>query len=160
MWASSKSSARSGACKHGKQPQCSCQLHPHMLWDVFVSHAGNSADKPFARALKQILERTGWNLRVFLDDDSLVPGADPGNSMQRAMETSRVAVILFSKEFFRRTATMRELRLLLERHRLRRAELLPVFLRVTVEECMGELTSLLQPGAPQGFTLCGWLACQ
>ena len=45
---------------------------------MFISHAGNSADKPFARALTRLLERTGWGLRVFLDDDSLVPGGSPG----------------------------------------------------------------------------------
>ena len=45
---------------------------------MFVSHAGNSADKPFARAAAALLERTGWGLRVFLDDDSLVPGGAPG----------------------------------------------------------------------------------
>ena len=47
-------------------------------WDVFISHAGNSADKPFARAVTRLLARTGWDLRVFLDDDSLVPGGSPG----------------------------------------------------------------------------------
>ena len=118
-------------------------------WDVFISHAGNSADKPFARALKQILERTGWGLRIFLDDDSLVPGGDPNRSMLLAMETTQVAVILFSTEFFRRPATKSELKLLLERQRQRRAELLPVFLRLTVEECKGELSSYRQPGAAQ-----------
>ena len=51
---------------------------PSHAWDVFISHAGNSADKPFARALARLLERTGWGLRVFLDDDSLVPGGSPG----------------------------------------------------------------------------------
>ena len=116
-------------------------------WDVFISHAGNSADKPFAQALVQLLEGTQWGLRVFLDDNSLVPGGDPDRSMQDALQSAQVALLLFSSDFLKRTATMSELKLLLERHAAHRVELLPVFLRMTVKECKEKLSSLLQPGA-------------
>ena len=121
---------------------------PHS-WDLFISHAGDDADKPFARALKQLLERLGWGLRVFLDDESLPPCAHPKNYMRSAMKSTHVAALLFSKEFFERTATKDELELLLKQHTRRRVELLPVFLRVTVAECQKELNSLF----PQGMSL-------
>ena len=69
-------------------------------WDVFISHAGDSADKPFARALKALLERTGWGLRVFLDDESLQPADDPHSAMQAAMKSTAVAVVLFGVKYF------------------------------------------------------------
>ena len=109
---------------------------------------------PFARALVLLLSRTGWGLRVFLDDTSLLAGFDPDSSMQQALESTQVALLLFSKEFFLRSATMSELKLLLERHKQRRAQLLPVFLRLTVEECKIELRSLRQPGVPQPCCCC------
>ena len=116
-------------------------------WDVFISHAGNAADKPFARALKALLERTGWGLRVFLDDESLQPGGDPQHTMHAAMESTAVAVLLFSAEFFERTATGAELQVLTARHALHRVQLLPVFLRMRVEDCKRSLADLLGQGA-------------
>lgn len=115
-------------------------------WDVFISHAGNKADKPFARALKQLLERTRWGLRVFLDDESLQPSTAPGQAMQAAMESTHIALLLFSTEFFERGATIGELEVLLERHRRSRVQLFPVFLRLTVEECTEKLAELLHTG--------------
>ena len=116
-------------------------------WDVFISHAGNSADKPFAKALKELLERTGWGLCIFLDDESLQPGDDPQHTMQAAMESTAVAVVLFSAEFFERAATGAELRLLTARHALHRVQLLPVFLRMRVEDCKRRVADTLGQGA-------------
>ena len=118
------------------------------LWDVVISHADSSADIAFARALKQILERTGWGLRVFLNDDSVLPGVHPDSYMQQALESTQLVILLFSKEYFSRLASMSELKLLWERHVLHEVQLLPVFLSMTVEECKRELSSILQPGAP------------
>ena len=121
-------------------------------WDVIISHAGNSADKPFAHALVQLLGQTGWGLRIFLDSNSLLPGGAHGSVMLQAIESTEVAVLLLSKEYFKKVTAMSELTLLLERHALRNVQLLPVFLRMTLQECEGELSTLLQPGAAQ-FTL-------
>ena len=72
------------------------------------------------------------------------------------MKSTHVAALLFSKEFFERTATKDELELLLKQHTRRRVELLPVFLRVTVAECQKELNSLF----PQGMSLVATLVCR
>lgn len=125
-------------------------------WDVFISHAGNKADKPFARALQELLERCWPDARVFLDDASLRPGADAQAAMQAAMESTHVAVLLLSAEFFQRSATKGELEVLLDRHRLHRVQLLPVFLRMRVEDCKRHLAEALGQGAaaPRPFSAC------
>ncbi len=116
-------------------------------WDVFISHAGNKADKAFAWPLKQLLEGAGWGLRIFLDDESLQTSTDPAQSMQAAMESTHIALLLFRKEFFEREATKGKLKVLLERHASHRVLLFPVFLRLTVEECAEKIASLLEAGA-------------
>jgi hypothetical protein len=108
-------------------------------WDVFISHAGRDADKPFALQLWDLLDKPGIGLRVFLDERSLCLAEDAGLQMAAAMNSSRVGVLLLSREFFQRTCTKDELAALLKRNGLRRIKLLPVFLRMTTEECAAEL---------------------
>jgi hypothetical protein len=115
------------------------------IWDMFISHAGNLADKPFARAVKYVLERC-WQLRIFLDDESLEPGTSSREAMDHAMNHSQLALILYSHEFFQREATIGELRHLVARQRNQRIQLLPVFLRVTVEEAKDHLVEILGEG--------------
>ena len=125
---------------------------PTCKWDVFISHAGNSADKPFALALEELLKGTGWGLRIFLDEKSLQPSTDPAQSMQAAIESTHVALVLFSTEFFERSATISELERILDRHARGHVMFLPVFLRLTVEDCKRKLASLLGRGATRFST--------
>ena len=122
--------------------------HNPYEYDVFISHAGKGADKPFARVLKKLLERTGWHApeRVFLDDESLLATCNPEECMERAIEQTHVAVLLFSAEFFERPATKHELKVLMGRYAQHCVQLLPVFLHLTVEECKQKVCSLLGEG--------------
>ena len=124
-------------------------------WDVYISYAGNRADKPFARALCALLERTGWGVRVFLDEMCLQP-SDPYSAIEAAMESTAVAVLLFSPEYFERSATKEELQFLHSRHARHHVQLLPVFLRMTVEECKRSLAAVIAPGKLAAWLLeCG-----
>jgi hypothetical protein len=116
------------------------------LWDVFISHAGVHADKPFAMQLWRLLDKPGIELRVFLDEKSLRPAEDAWPQMVDAMNSSRVGLLLLSREFFQRTATREELAILLERKGLQRIKLLPVFLRMTTQECAMELEAAFPGG--------------
>ena len=117
-------------------------------WDVFISHAGNSADKRFAEALDRLLEHMGWGLRVFMADKSLVEGlANPAGAIDVAMKSTAIAVVLFSAEFFVRDATKAEVEVLMARLAQHHVQLLPVFLRITVEDCKRSLAHLLGKGA-------------
>jgi hypothetical protein len=108
-------------------------------WDVFISHAGRDADKRFALQLWDLLDKPGIGLRTFLDERSLRIGEDAGPQMTEAMKSSRVGLLLLSREFFQRDSTKEELGFLLKRAALQRIKLLPVFLRMTTEECAAEL---------------------
>jgi hypothetical protein len=116
-------------------------------WDVFISHAGRDADKPFASQLWTLLDKPGIGLRVFLDECSLCVAADPRLQMATAMNSSRVGLLLLSREFFQRTCPKEELAALLDRKDRGRIRLLPVFLRMTTEQC----TTELETAFPGGF---------
>ena len=75
-------------------------------WDVFISHAGQ--DKRFGRGLHRRVEQVG--LRCFLDDMSLRVGCDAAVAMQAAAQSTQVAVLLLSEEFFTKEWPQRELR--------------------------------------------------
>ena len=115
-------------------------------FDVFLSHAGSGADKPFATMLRQVLQ-TGWEMEVFLDETDLRCGTNPKQRMQKAIEESQVGMLLFSNDFFTRTATRGELEFLLKRHKEHRIQLLPVFLRMTVEAAKKKLASIRGAGS-------------
>jgi hypothetical protein len=118
-------------------------------WDVFISHAGRNADKPFALKLWDLLDEPGVGLRVFLDERSLHLGGDAGAQMIDAMKSSRVGLLLLSQEFFDREYTRDELVVLFERQALQRIVLLPVFLRMTTDQCEEALKVAL-PGELYG----------
>jgi hypothetical protein len=114
-------------------------VNPRYEWDVFISHAGKDADKPFATHLCRLLGQDGIGLRVFLDEDAIHVGGDGAREMDAAMKASQAALLLLSWEFFDREATLYELDFLIRRQRMRRIKLVPVFLRMTFEECAAEL---------------------
>ena len=112
-------------------------------WDVFISHAGCGADKGSARAVYRLLERTGWGLRIFLDDESLQPGSDAQHSIQSALHSTAIAVLPFSTEFFNGSATRAELQLLASRHAGSWVQLLPVFLQMNVVHSLRSMAAIL-----------------
>jgi hypothetical protein len=113
---------------------------PADSWDVFISHAGKDADKPFATKLRQLLGKDGIGLRVFLDEADLIVGEHFSPALDRAMKSSKAAVLLLSKDFFEREdSCLYELRFLIEREQRRYIKLVPVFLRLTPTECFEEL---------------------
>jgi hypothetical protein len=119
-------------------------------WDVFISHAGRDADKPFALQLWNLLDKPGIGLRVFLDERSLRHGGDAGAQMTEAMKSSRVGLLLLSQEFFDREFTRDELEVLFKRQALQRIVLLPVFMRMTTDQCEEALKVAL-PGGLHGL---------
>jgi small GTP-binding protein len=65
-------------------------------FDVFLSH--NSRDKPAVRALAQRLRQDG--LRVFMDEDDIEFGDSIPLTLERALEKSRVLIMMMSDDFF------------------------------------------------------------
>ena len=100
-------------------------------WDVFVCHAGPNKD--FARLLGKKMRDIG--LRCFVDEDSLRIGGNAHEDMQAAAKSTHIAVVLLCKEFFKRDAPKRELGWFLKECDQDRNKVIPVFFRITVEEC-------------------------
>ena len=121
--------------------------------DVFIRHAGIRTDKPLTRALKRLLEKMGWYLGVNTDDE---PRMSPEEWVRHGMRTSRVVVLLFSWEYFQLASAKEEMRDLLDQYALQRVRLLPVFLRIPVEDCKRQMTRLLGRGmcTYQGVHVC------
>ena len=100
-------------------------------WDVFICHAGE--DKLFAHLLCDCL--LSLNLRCFMDEDTLRSGKDPPQTMEAAVRSTQLAVVLLSEEFFTKKQPQLELRWFLGGARHSRHVVMPVFLGVTVERC-------------------------
>lgn len=71
----------------GKPPQ---DDRPSLLFDAFLSH--NSKDKTTVRQLARALEARG--LRVWLDEEQLVPGRSWQKGLEKVIQTTRAAVVL------------------------------------------------------------------
>ena len=105
-------------------------------WDVFLSHAGE--DKAFAAILHKRLLKVG--LRSFFDKESLLAGSDVPQSLEAAVRSTQIAVVLLSEEFFQKDWPQQELRWFLDDFEATRCQLVPVFLTITHERAK-ELTS-------------------
>lgn len=99
--------------------------------DVFLSHA--SEDKAsVAHPLADLLE--GRGLRVWLDDQRLNLGDSVHVRVERALRSSRFAVVVLSPTYLAKKWTMRELEALLEREEGLEKVVLPVLHGITHHE--------------------------
>jgi hypothetical protein len=101
-----------------------------MTWDVFVSHA--SEDKEFVRKLAVGLQDAG--LRVWFDEFSLEAGDSLRRSIDNGLQASRYAVVVLSKNFFRKEWPQRELDGLVARDDGKSKVIIPVWYQVTASE--------------------------
>lgn len=102
-----------------------------MLWDVFISHAGE--DKvDVARPLAEALERTG--LRVWLDEAQVKLGDSLRAKIDDGLAQSRFGVVVLSPSFFSKDWPQRELNGLLARESGGEKTILPVWHEVTAKE--------------------------
>jgi hypothetical protein len=67
------------------------------MFDLFLSH--NRAQKAWVRELTQFLR--GLDLKVFFDEDSILPGRDFLVEIERAIETSRALALVISRASLR-----------------------------------------------------------
>jgi len=64
-----------------------------LAFDVFLSH--NSQDKPFVRELAKALK--SHNLKVWLDEEQLVPGRPWQEALEAIIQTAKTAAVLIGK---------------------------------------------------------------
>lgn len=103
-------------------------------FDVFISHAGEDK-RTLAMPLNERLTQHG--VKCFLDIENLRPGDLGWDSMDHAMETATIGVMILSPEFAAKRWPMKELDCFLKRREEEgvRVGVIPVFYRLEREEC-------------------------
>ncbi|GAU43798.1 hypothetical protein TSUD_285500 [Trifolium subterraneum] len=102
------------------------------IHDVFLSFRGEDTRASFTSHLYTSLVNTGIN--VFKDDDSLQRGDNISTSLIRAIEESRIAIIIFSTNYANSRWCLEELVKIMECHITIGQVVLPVFYDVDPSE--------------------------
>ncbi|KAM7462120.1 hypothetical protein LguiA_030241 [Lonicera macranthoides] len=105
----------------------SSYLAPPRTWnyDVFLSFRGEDTRKNFTDHLHDALTRAG--IRTFRDDDQLPRGKHIPFQLMKAIEESRISIIVFSKNYASSRWCLNELVQVLECKNTRGQLVLPVF---------------------------------
>ncbi|XP_058191987.1 disease resistance protein RPV1-like [Rhododendron vialii] len=94
-------------------------------YDVFLSFRGKDTGKTFTDHLYVALVQAGCH--TFRDDDEIVRGEDIKLELQKAIEQSRISVVVFSKTYACSGWCLDELVKILHRKKTSRHEVLPIF---------------------------------
>lgn len=98
-------------------------------YDVFLSHRGLDTKTGFVSFLYDCLVDAG--LRPFLDRKSIGEGEDCWRSVEHAIKTSPIALVIFSKNFAGFSWCLNELHVMLESPSVK---VLPIFYKVQPSE--------------------------
>ncbi|XP_052209765.1 disease resistance protein RPV1-like [Diospyros lotus] len=103
-------------------------------YDVFLSFRGEDTRWTFADHLYTALRNAGF--RTFRDDDEIQRGENINVELQRAIEESRVSIVVLSRNYASSTWCLDELEMILGRRRRRDSGhvVLPVFYGVDSSE--------------------------
>jgi hypothetical protein len=110
-----------------------------LVYDVFISHAGEDKDE-VARPLHDLL--ADRELTVWLDEIEMKVGARLRRSIDRAVATSRYAVVVLSPTFFSKQWTQYELDGLVAREMTGEQIILPIWHRLTRDDLLAVSPSL------------------
>jgi len=94
-------------------------------YDVFISHRGPDTKTSFVSFLYEALKRAG--LHPFLDCKSIGKGQDSWKCISHAIQTTPLALVIFSKNFAQSEWCLRELHAILECSSMK---VLPIFYNV------------------------------
>ena len=105
---------------------------PTYEYDVFVSFRGADTRTGFTAYLLDALERKG--IRVYKDDINLQRGEEIGPELLKAIETSKIAVVVFSKNYATSGWCLDELVKIMDCKSVLNQRVLPIFYDVTKSE--------------------------
>ncbi|KAI9073650.1 hypothetical protein K1719_044393 [Acacia pycnantha] len=101
-------------------------------YDVFLSFHGEDTRLGFVGFLRESLRQRG--IRVFYDDNSIRTGEEITLALFKAIKESRIAIIVFSKNYAKSTFCLQELEKILECFREEGRLVYPVFYYVDPSE--------------------------
>ncbi|GMY16550.1 disease resistance protein RPV1-like [Fagus crenata] len=113
---------------------------PTWSYDVFVSFSGKDTRFNFTDHLFAALYRSG--IRAFRDDKKLERGKDIWTELEKAIEMSRIAVIVFSRNYTASGWCLDELVKIMECKRSLQQIVLPIFYDVTPSEVWPNLSDV------------------
>jgi hypothetical protein len=98
-------------------------------YDVFLSFRGEDTRKNFTGHLYDALERNG--LKTFIDDEQLRSGEEIPSELLKAIEESRISVVVLSENYASSAWCLEELTKIFECMEKKKQLVLPVFYGVT-----------------------------
>ncbi|CAL5401691.1 unnamed protein product [Camellia sinensis] len=100
----------------------------HCSYDVFLSFRGEDTRKTFTDHLYTALAYAG--LRTFRDDDGIERGENIKFELNKAIQESKISIVVFSEDYASSSWCLDELVMILERRRTVGHVVLPVFYHV------------------------------
>ncbi|VVA20232.1 Hypothetical predicted protein [Prunus dulcis] len=120
----------------------SCSSSKRWRYDVFISFRGEDTRKNFTGHLYVALKEAGIN--TFIDDDELRRGEDIGAELVRAIQGSRISVIIFSSRYADSGWCLEELVKIMECKRTLGQIVLPIFYDVDPSDVRKQTGSFAQ----------------
>ncbi|THG09471.1 hypothetical protein TEA_003934 [Camellia sinensis var. sinensis] len=100
----------------------------HCSYDVFLSFRGEDTRKTFTDHLYTALAHAGF--RTFRDDDGIERGENIKFELNKAIQESKISIVVFSEDYASSSWCLDELVMILERRRTVGHVVLPVFYHV------------------------------
>ncbi|XP_052205028.1 disease resistance protein RPV1-like [Diospyros lotus] len=94
-------------------------------YEVFLSFRGKDIRKTFISHLRTALVQAG--IHTFIDDEEIEIGEDISSELKKAIEQSKISVVVFSKDYASSRWCLDELVKIVERMKSSRQVILPVF---------------------------------
>uniref|UniRef100_A0A7N2MSZ6 ADP-ribosyl cyclase/cyclic ADP-ribose hydrolase n=1 Tax=Quercus lobata TaxID=97700 RepID=A0A7N2MSZ6_QUELO len=126
-----------------RTPPCTCNTY-----DVFISFRGEDTRTRFKDHLYKALKDK--SIRVFRDDSDLERGKTIWEELVKVIKTSRIAVIVFSKNYANSRWCLDELVVIMDCKKGKFAEVPPNFSEDTVKKWRKALTDCTFVGLPLG----------
>ncbi|KAL3329322.1 hypothetical protein AABB24_036431 [Solanum stoloniferum] len=105
--------------------ESSSSSSPHLSYDVFLSFRGEDTRKTFTRRLYTQLCQVG--VHTFIDDEELRKGDVISIELEKAIEQSRVSIVVFSKNYASSSWCLDELVKILDCKQRLKQIVLPIF---------------------------------
>ncbi|XP_054781585.1 TMV resistance protein N-like isoform X3 [Prosopis cineraria] len=108
-----------GAYSYGKRQKLKYS------YDVFLSFRGEDTRKSFTTHLCTALKQAG--IEVYMDEERIEGGDNISSSLLEAIESSRISIIIFSKNYAGSSWCLQELQKIMECYKTSYQEVLPIF---------------------------------
>ncbi|KAJ9691434.1 hypothetical protein PVL29_013572 [Vitis rotundifolia] len=115
-----------------QRPSSSSASHSQWSYDVFLSFRGKDTRRSFTDHLYSALIRN--NINTFRDDEELRRGEEIAPELLKAIEESRIAIIVFSKTYAHSKWCLEELVKIMKCKEERGQMVIPIFYHVDPSE--------------------------